>query len=137
MLRAISRWAVFAGAVSALDAMLAQQAHINQDWECPFALNAWEELFQTRALLRPARTAILGPSQPTERQYVLTVQQASSPLQTDAPCQTGDARIALQELSRQDEAWVTRVPANRVQQAPMLGKDPPRARNAQQENHQA
>ena len=114
MLLGIYHWAVFAVAASALDVLRAQQAHINQDQECRFALNAWEVLFRTRALLRPARTAILGHSQPTGRLSALTVQQASSPLRTDAPFQTGDARIALQERSRQDEAWVTRAPADRV-----------------------
>jgi hypothetical protein len=134
---AIFRSAVSAGAASAPDALLAQQAHISQGRECPSALNAWEELYQTLALLRPARTATPGLSRPTERQCAASAPQASSPRPMDAPCPTGDARTALRERFRQEVAWAATALAYCAQQARMLWKGPPRARNAPQENRQA
>ncbi len=128
------RRAVSAGATSAPVAQLAHQVHISQDQECPIALNAWAELFQTLALHRSARAVTLGLFQPTERLCAPTAQQASSPQPPDAPCQTAVARTVLQECSRLEVAWVTRELAQCAQQAPMLWKDPPHAQDAQQEN---
>jgi hypothetical protein len=82
-------------AVYVLDALLAQQVHINQHRESQVVIFVWKELIQIRPQLHSAQIATLGQSLPTGHPHALSVLLANSIMRSDALYQPKDAKAVL------------------------------------------
>jgi hypothetical protein len=120
-----------------LDALLAQQVHINQHRESQVVIFVREELVRIRPLLHFAQIATLGQSLPTGQAHALSVLLVNSILRMDALYQPADAKSVLQEHSRREVAWGTQVAVYRARPAPLRWRLLPPARNVSLENRQA